>query len=166
MKRDVVDNILEQWNRERPDLDVSAMGVMGRLSRASGMAHADLRQLMNQFGLEPWEFDVIATLRRARADGPLTAGQLAGMTMVGSAAMTNRIDRLVDRGLVHRETNPANRRQLLLSLTSQGATLVDDVVEHHVDNQHKMLAALDATEIQTFADLLRKFLLSQGDEFY
>lgn len=163
MESDAVDNILEQWSRERPDLDVSAMGVMGRLTRASGMARADLQQFMRQFGLEPWEFDVIATLRRARAEGPLTSGQLAGMTMVGSAAMTNRVDRLVDRGLVHRETNPRNRRQLLISLTPQGVTLADDVVGHHVENQHKMLAALDEAEVQTFSNLLRKFLLSHGD---
>ncbi|MBC7631518.1 MarR family transcriptional regulator [Aeromicrobium sp.] len=163
MESDAVDNILEQWNRERPDLDVSAMGVMGRLTRASGIARADLQQFMRRFGIEPWEFDVIATLRRARIEGPLTSGQLAGMTMVGSAAMTNRVDRLVDRGLVHREINPRNRRQLLISLTPQGVALVDDVVEHHVENQHKMLAALDETEVQTLSNLLRKFLLSHGD---
>lgn len=162
-RQDAVDNVLKQWERERPDLDVSAMGVMGRLTRANGLARADLQRFMTQFGLEPWEFDVIATLRRARAEGPLSAGQLAGMTMVGSAAMTHRVDRLVARGLVHRETNPNNRRQLLISLTPQGEALADDVVGHHVENQHKMLSALSASEVQTFSNLLRKFLLSHGD---
>ena len=66
-------------------------------NRASGIVLADLRRFMNRFGLEVWEFDVIATLRRACADDPLTSGQLAGTTMVGSASMAHRIDRLVGR---------------------------------------------------------------------
>lgn len=119
MDRDAVDMILEQWNKERPDVDVSSMGVLGRLNRASRLASLDVQKFMNQFGLEPWEFDVLATLRRSAAEAPLTPGRLASLTMIGSAAMTNRVDRLVSRGLVHRETNPENRRQLLISLTPE-----------------------------------------------
>lgn len=163
MEHDAVDGILDQWHEERPDLDVTAMGVMGRLARASRVAHTDLQRFLAQFDLEPWEFDVLATLRRAGPHVPLPSGRLAAMTMVGSAAMTNRVDRLVKRGLIHRETNPDNRRQLLISLTPPGFAHIDEVVGHHVDNQHKMLSGLDPTEISTLADLLRKFLLSHGD---
>lgn len=164
MEHDAVDGILEQWHLERPDLDVTAMGVMGRLARASRVAQVDLQKLMSQFDLEPWEFDVLATLRRSTAEAPLTAGQLAAMTMVGSAATTHRVDRLVERGLVQRAVNPDNRRQLLISLTPEGEALIDKVVGHHVANQHRMLAGLTPGEIDTFADLLRKFLLSHGDQ--
>ncbi|MGF4045392.1 MarR family winged helix-turn-helix transcriptional regulator [Paenarthrobacter nitroguajacolicus] len=163
MEQDAVDRILEQWQRERPDLDVTSMGVMGRLTRASRLASLDLQEFMSQFGLEPWEFDVLATLRRSAAEGPLTSGQLASLTMVGSAAMTNRVDRLVARGLVRRETNPHNRRQLLISLTPDGEALADEVVEHHVINQKKMLRGLSKSEMSNLADLLRKFLLSHDD---
>ncbi|MEO3939829.1 MarR family transcriptional regulator [Paenarthrobacter nicotinovorans] len=163
MNRDAVDMILEQWNAERPDVDVSSMGVLGRLNRASRLASLEVQKFMNQFGLEPWEFDVLATLRRSAAEAPLTPGRLASLTMIGSAAMTNRVDRLVNRGLVHRETNPENRRQLLISLTPEGLTLVDDVVEHHVENQQKMLEGLSKTEQTQLANLLRKFLLTNND---
>ncbi|MDR6986008.1 DNA-binding MarR family transcriptional regulator [Paenarthrobacter nitroguajacolicus] len=163
MDRDAVDMILEQWNKERPDVDVSSMGVLGRLNRASRLASLDVQKFMNQFGLEPWEFDVLATLRRSAAEAPLTPGRLASLTMIGSAAMTNRVDRLVSRGLVHRETNPENRRQLLISLTPEGLALVDDVVEHHVENQQKMLEGLSKTEQTQLANLLRKFLLTNND---
>ncbi|MFK0041092.1 MarR family winged helix-turn-helix transcriptional regulator [Paenarthrobacter sp. NPDC090517] len=163
MDRDAVDTILEQWNKERPDLDVSSMGVLGRLNRASRLASLDVQKFMSQFGLEPWEFDVLATLRRSAAEAPLTPGRLASLTMIGSAAMTNRVDRLVNRGLVHRETNPDNRRQLLISLTPKGLALVDEVVDHHVENQHKMLEGLSKTERVQLANLLRKFLLTNND---
>ena len=164
MNRDAVDTILDQWNRERPDLDVGSMGVLGRLNRASRLASLDVQKFMNQFGLEPWEFDVLATLRRSAAEAaPLTPGRLASLTMIGSAAMTNRVDRLVNRGLIHRETNPENRRQLLVSLTPEGLALVDEVVEHHVENQQRMLEGLSKTEQAQLANLLRKFLLSNND---
>lgn len=163
MEHDAVDNYLAQWAVERPDLDVRTMGVMGRLSRFNAIVRADLQRFMNQFGLEPWEFDVLATLRRAGGAGPLTSGHLAAQTMVGSAAMTNRVDRLVGRDLIDRETNPQNRRQLLISLTPQGRQLVDEVVAHHVENQRTMLQALNEREQETLARLLRKFLLSQDD---
>lgn len=163
MERDAVDTILDQWNRERPDLDVSSMGVLGRLARANRLASLDVQKFMNTFGLEPWEFDVLATLRRSAAEAPLTPGQLASLTMIGSAAMTNRVDRLVNRGLIHRETNPDNRRQLLVSLTPEGLALVDEVVEHHVENQQKMLDGLSKTERVQLANLLRKFLLANND---
>ncbi|MEV7660495.1 MarR family transcriptional regulator [Paenarthrobacter sp. NPDC089316] len=163
MNRDAVDTILNQWKRERPDLDVSSMGVLGRLSRASRLASLNVQKFMNQFGLEPWEFDVLATLRRSAPEAPLTPGRLASLTMIGSAAMTNRVDRLVNRGLIHRETNPENRRQLLVSLTPEGRALVDDVVEHHVENQQKMLEGLSRTEQTQLANLLRKFLLANND---
>lgn len=163
MDRDAVDMILEQWNKERPDLDVGSMGVLGRLNRASRLAALDVQKFMNQFGLEPWEFDVLATLRRSAEEAPLTPGRLASLTMIGSAAMTNRVDRLVSRGLVHRETNPENRRQLLISLTAEGLALVDEVVEHHVENQQKMLEGLTKSERTQLANLLRKFLLTNND---
>jgi hypothetical protein len=74
MDRDAVDLILEQWNKERPDVDVSSMGVLGRLNRASRLASLDVQKFMNRFGLEPWEFDVLATLRRSAPEAPLTPG--------------------------------------------------------------------------------------------
>ncbi len=163
MEQDAVDRVLAQWHRERPDLDVSAMGVLGRIARVNWLARTNLQAFFAQFGLEIWEFDVLATLRRSAAETPVTSGRLAEMTMVGSAATTNRVEQLVRRGLVRRQTNPNNRRQLLISLTPKGRELVDEVVGQHVANQQETLSGLTSDEMETLTSLLRKLLISQGD---
>ena len=163
MAEDEVDRLVAAWARERPDLDVRPLEVLSRVTRLARHLDRARRRSFAAHDLEPWEFDVLATLRRSAAEAPLTPGRLASLTMIGSAAMTNRVDRLVNRGLVHRETNPDNRRQLLISLTPEGLALVDEVVDHHVENQHKMLEGLSKTERAQLANLLRKFLLTNND---
>ncbi|MFV2195088.1 MarR family winged helix-turn-helix transcriptional regulator [Nocardiopsis sp. LOL_012] len=160
---DVVDLLLSQWERQRPDLDVSSMGVVGRLSRASRVVGRAVEGGLAEEGLEAWEFDVLATLRRSGEPYSLTPKELVGMMMVGSAAMTHRVDRLVSRGLVTRETDPANRRRTLVTLAPEGLELIDRAVVHHVANQRGLLAGLDEKEREQLADLLRKLLLSLGD---
>lgn len=160
---DTVDGFLEQWAKERPDLDVSPMGAIGRLSRASRLMERGVKSYFATEGLESWEFDVLATLRRSGAPYTLTPKELGVMTMVGSAAMTNRVDQLVSRELVTREVDPSNRRRLLISLSPAGLELVDRVVEGHVANERRMLEGLDAEELRQFNTLLRKLLVSLGD---
>ncbi|MFD0536210.1 MarR family winged helix-turn-helix transcriptional regulator [Actinomadura luteofluorescens] len=117
MERDAVDRIVEQWARARPDLDASPMRVLGRLSRLTRIAERELKALFAEFGLERGEFDVLATLRRADSPGGITAGTLARSSMVTSGAVTNRLDRLVAKGYVTRDLDPANRRTVLVALT-------------------------------------------------
>src|SRR5690349_20047356 len=109
MKSDAVDVITEQWAKERPDLDPSGMAIIGRVSRAAKVLDQRLAQNFALYDLQSWEFDVLATLRRTGAPYRLTAGALVDAMMVSSGAITNRIDRLVSRGLVYRETDPDNR---------------------------------------------------------
>lgn len=161
--RDAVDVLLGQWRAERPDLDPSPMGVVGRISRASRVVDRELRDSFAAHGVEPWEFDVLATLRRAAPDGHLTAGQLVESAMVTSGAITNRIDRLVARGLVSRATDPGNRRQVLIGLTAAGRALVDELVVGHLATEQRLLSGLSDREQQQLARLLRKFLLHHGD---
>ncbi|MFD6949665.1 MarR family transcriptional regulator [Nocardiopsis sp. TSRI0078] len=160
---DAVDVFLDQWARERPDLDTAPMGVLGRLSRASRLLSRGVGAYFSEQGLESWEFDVLATLRRAGHPRRLTPKELVAMTMVGSAAMTHRVDRLVGRGLVTREVDPGNRRRTLVGLTPEGLALVDRVVEGHVANQLRLLGGLEEGEREQLAALLRKLLLSLGD---
>lgn len=160
---DAVDVFLSQWARERPDLDVAPMGIVGRVSRVSRLLSRGIGSSLAEEGLEFWEFDVLATLRRAGHPHCLTPKELVAMTMVGSAAMTHRVDRLVRRGLVTREIDPANRRRTLVGLTPEGLTLVDQVVEGHVANELRLLGGLDEGEREQLAGLLRKLLLSLGD---
>lgn len=160
MKQDAVDGIVGQWTRQRPDLDVSAMMVIGRLSRIARLLDQRLAQNFARYQLQPWEFDVLATLRRSGEPYRLTAGELVSAMMVTSGAITNRIDRLVSRGLVHRETDPDNRRSVLISLSSSGLGLVDEVVEAHVKFEDSLLEGLGGKQKTQLIELLRALLLT------
>ncbi|MGA5868061.1 MarR family winged helix-turn-helix transcriptional regulator [Streptomyces cinereoruber] len=159
--RDAVDDFLDQWAARRTDLDLDAMGAVGRVLRLSRLVNAHLKEYFAQHGLETWEFDVLATLRRG--GGPLTAKSLAESVMISSAALTNRVDRLVARGLVARESVPGDRRSLHVTLTDAGRDLVDAAVEGHVQNQRKLLSALDENDRAEFSRMLRTLLVSLGD---
>ncbi|WP_318839231.1 MarR family winged helix-turn-helix transcriptional regulator [Actinomadura montaniterrae] len=164
MGRDAVDLVLEQWARARPDLDASPMGVLGRLTRVTRIAERELKALFGEFGLERGEFDVLATLRRAGAPGGMTAGDLARSSMVTSGAVTNRLDRLVAKGYVTRDVDPGNRRSVIVALTPAGRDLIDRAVVAHLENEQRILAALDQDQRDALATTLRTLLLSLGDE--
>jgi DNA-binding MarR family transcriptional regulator len=160
---DAVDAILAQWERERPDVDVSPMGVIGRISRAQLLLGRELKRFFAERGLESWEFDVLATLRRHGAPYELTAGALLNAAMVTSGAITNRIDRLEAKGLVERVRDAADRRSVLIRLTPRGLETVEELVAEHAANEDRLLAALDAGERERLAGALRTLLESLGD---
>ncbi|MDE3724487.1 MULTISPECIES: MarR family winged helix-turn-helix transcriptional regulator [Nocardiopsis] len=161
--RDAVDMFLDQWARERPGLDVSPMGPIGRLSRASHLVGKRLKENFAREDMEAWEFDVLATLVRSGPPHTLTPKELSAMTMVGSAAMTNRVDRLVAKGMVGREVDPDNRRRLLISLTPEGEAWVDRVLEGHLATERRLLAGLSEEDRAGLDRLLRALLCSLGD---
>lgn len=163
MARDTVDLVIEQWSRARPDLDISPMGVLGRLSRLSRIAEREQQALFAEFGLQPGEFDLLATMRRAGAPGGLTAGALARSAMKTSGAITNRVDHLVAKGYATREVDPANRRTVLIALTPAGHRLTDKAVVAHVENERRILAALGERQQGDLAGLLRELLISLDD---
>lgn len=161
--RDNVDRLIEQWRAQRTDLDPTPMGVVGRISRASRLLERELLDHFATRDLLPGEFDILATLRRAGPPYRLSAGALVGTSMVTSGAITNRIDRLVAKELVSRETDPASRRRVLITITDRGRQLVDDVVVDHVDLEARLLTPLSAREQDQLAVLLRKLLTGLGD---
>lgn len=160
---DAVDLYLAQWARERPDLDTAPMGIIGRMNRLQQILGRGVGDILAEYGLERWEFDVLATLRRSGPPYRLNNRDLVRMMMVGSAAMTNRVDRLVRKELVHREVDPASRRRILVGLTDRGLDLVNEAVEGHVANGARLLEGLSAEQQAQLADLLRALLLSLGD---
>ncbi|AZV79692.1 MarR family transcriptional regulator [Parasedimentitalea marina] len=157
---DHVDFITRQWEKERPDLDVTAMGIIGRVALLYLAYQKEMNRNFVRFGLNSAKFDVLATLRRAGAPHMLSPGALLQATMVASGTMTNRIDRLEKDGLVRRSVNPDDSRSFLISLTDRGLTLVDEVVTEHVQIQASMMAGLDPTEVEALQALLSKALVS------
>lgn len=160
---DAVDRILAQWRSERPDVDVWPMGVIGRITRLSRVLDRELKEFFAGHGLEHWEFDVLATLRRSGPPYTLTAGALNRAAMVTSGAITNRIDRLSARGLVERVPDEEDRRSVRVRLTDRGRALVDEVVGLHVANEVRLLGALAPDDRDRLAGLLRGLLESLGD---
>lgn len=159
-RTDAVDRITEQWRRERPDLDPSPMGIVGRITRISVLAQRELERVFSRHGVTGADFDVLATLRRAGAPYRLTPGALSRSTMVTSGGMTKRLDRLEAGGLIRREPDPDDRRGKLIALTAAGRALVDEVVEAHLANEERLLGGLSAAERRELASLLRTLLLA------
>lgn len=160
---DAVDRVLIQWQDERPDLDVSAMAVIGRISRASALLDRRIGRTLAAYDVQPGEFDLLATLRRSGAPYRLTVGQLLKSTMVTSGAVTHRLNRLDDKQLVTRDLDPNNRRSVIVTLTKKGLDLVDRALPAHVDNEQRQLACLTRQKQEALADLLRELLVGLGD---
>ena len=158
-ERDGVDTILEQWQRERPDLDSSPIGVIGRISRLARELEARLEPVYKAHGLEPGWHDVLATLRRTGPPYQLRPTEFTDALMLTSSGTTKRLDRLEHAGLITRAPDPADRRGTLITLTPKGLELIDNVTEAHLDNERKLLAALSESEQRRLADLLRKLTL-------
>lgn len=162
--RDAVDRIVGQWRDERPELDVSPMEVVGRVSRLSRLVDRRLGEHFAEHSIESWTYDVLATLRRCGEPYELSPGDLVRQTMVTTGAITNRIDRLVERGLVERHHSDADRRRVIVRLTPNGRRLVDQVAPGHYALEHELLAPLDPPARRQLAESLRTLLLHLGDE--
>jgi len=161
-RSDAVDRIVGQWAAVRPDVDSFPVQVIGRVSRLSMLVDRRLAQNFARHGIEAWMYDVLATLRRSGEPYELTAGELVRQTMVTTGAVTNRIDRLEQRGLVER-ARTTDRRKVLVRLTDSGRALVDEVVGGHLDTERAILAPLTAREQRELARLLRALLIGLGD---
>jgi DNA-binding MarR family transcriptional regulator len=161
-EHDVVDRITSQWNAVRPDLDVSPINVIGRVSRLSRLVDRRLAENFARHDIESWMYDVLATLRRSGAPYELTAGDLVRQTMVTTGAITNRIDRLEERGFVERASAP-DRRKVIVRLTKRGLDVVDEVVVGHMATERELLVALSPRQQHDLAHLLRTALVAIGD---
>jgi len=156
---DEVDGLLTAWQRERPELDVAPLAVLSRVSRLARHVDRARRAAFAEHGLEVFEFDVLAALRRAGSPYELSPGQLLHQTLVGSGTMTNRLDRLENRGLVRRRPDPEDGRGIRVRLTPRGQALVDAAVTDLLTREKALLAALPDRDRERLARLLRAVLL-------
>ena len=156
---DAVDRIVRQWTEQRPDLNVSPMAIIGRISRIERMLDPLLTSVFRTFGLERWSFDVLASLRRSGEPYELTPTQLFNSLMLTSGAITYRIDEMVKGGFVDRTPDPEDRRGQRIRLTKLGRLTIDAAVAAHVQNEARILAHLSGKERTELTRLLRKLLL-------
>jgi DNA-binding MarR family transcriptional regulator len=150
---------VEQWARERPDLRSLPMAVFGRLFEAAErVTREHMNPLFAQAGLQPGEFDVLATLRRSGESYMLSPTRLYEAAMISSGGMTDRLDRLERAGLIERRPDPKDRRGKLIALTDAGRRLIDETIGRHVANEERLLSALTQAEQEMLDALLRKLI--------
>jgi DNA-binding MarR family transcriptional regulator len=150
-----VDRLVAAWQRERPDLDVEPLAVLSRVSRLARHLALARRAAFAEHGLEGFEFDVLAALRRAGPPYELSPGRLLTETLVGSGTMTHRLDRLEQRGLVQRRPDPDDGRSVRVQLTVRGRASVDAAFADLLDRERALLASLAPRQRTTLAALLR-----------
>lgn len=158
--RDSVDRLLASWAATRPDLDLSSVAVIARLSRLRRIIDAELAATFAEHGLDGPDFAALVTLRRLDTSGGVTQRQLMRELNLSSGTVSVRVERLADRGLVSRTTDPADRRNTLISLTRAGSALFEAVTPAHIATENRLLSALDDQQREELADLLRTLLVS------
>ena len=156
--RDQMDVILEQWRRERPDLDLSPIGVFGRIGQLAGLLGPPVEAVLTRHEMGAGEFDVLTALRRAGA--PCKPSQLSDLLMMSRAGMTSRLDRLEQRGWVERRLDPADRRSFSITLTEAGRAVIDATLTEHAATLARLIAPLEAGEVTALEDGLRRLILS------
>lgn len=156
--------IISQWRKARPDVDYSGTEVWARITRARLVVDRRLRDLQARHGLEPWEYDMLAALRRSGPPYELSAGELTRTMLVVPGTITNRVDRMAARGLIDRATSQSDRRSTVARLTELGRTTIDAAMPDLAALEVELLAGLSPPERDQFGRLLRKLMVSLGDE--
>ena len=159
-QHDAVDVILDQWRRERPDLDPAPMGPIGRLKRCAALLEGRLEAGFASYDLSVWEFDMLAALRRSGSPYRLSPTELFSTLMVSSGTMTHRLKRLETRGWIERLADEEDARSMLVQLTRKGLALINRAVESHLDNERRLLAALPAESLAVLDAQLSALLLT------
>jgi DNA-binding MarR family transcriptional regulator len=159
-QRDPIDDLVDQWRAERPDLKPDVMGVFGRFGRIYALAVRSIEATLEPWGLQMGEFDVLATLRRSGAPFTLAPSALTRWLMSSPSGITSRLDRLEKLGFIERRASPDDRRSLLVVLTAPGRKVIDDAVTAHVANETRLLSGISASERKTLDQVLRVLLRS------
>jgi len=157
---DAVDDILQQWSEERPELETAPLGVVIRVMALYRYFYRDASRALLPLGLELWEYDVLSALRRQGRPFALAATRLARETDLSGGAMTNRIDRLEDRGLVRRKADKDDRRSVIVVLTAEGRRVIDAAIQLRLDAARESLRGLSAAKQDELAGLLRTIVRS------
>lgn len=155
---DRVSRIQEDWRQERPDVDVSPQGIIGRLHRLAACLTAELAVVYARHGLGEGEFDVLASLRRAGAPFERAPGELAQHTMVTTGAMTKRLDRLTEAGLVVRRQVEGDKRRRVAALTTRGIEVIDAAFAEHMANERRLVEQVPLSDRQLLEEILKEWL--------
>jgi len=155
---DHVDRVEAGWRRERPDIDVSSVGIVTRIWRIGRHLDRHRKERLEALGTDRVALDVLATLRRAGPPYRRTAGELQQSALITSGGMSQRLERLEAAGLISRHMHPTDRRKVEVALTATGMALVDEVTGELMANESQLLDVLDRAEQAQLRALLKKLL--------
>lgn len=162
--KDVIDELQDDWNKQRPDLDPEPMGVVLRIQALAKILGEQTAERLQRFDLQWWQYDVLSTLRRRGEPFIMAATDLAASTMLTSGAMTNRIDRLEEEGLVRRIKDKNDGRRVLVQLTQEGFKLIETATEARFETAMEALEGLSKRQRESLSNLLRMVLTAQDDQ--
>ena len=163
MIKDVIDELQNDWDTQRPDLNSEPMGVVLRIQALAKILGDQTAETLQTFDLQWWQYDVLSSLRRQGKPFIMTATELADSAMLTSGAMTNRIDRLEEDGLVRRIRDNNDGRRVLVQLTNEGISLVEEATEARFETAGDALDSLSTQQKNSLSDLLRLVLKNQDD---
>jgi DNA-binding MarR family transcriptional regulator len=161
--KDAIDELQSDWNKQRPDLDPEPMGVVLRIQALAKILGDQTAERLQRFDLQWWQYDVLSTLRRRGAPFIMAASDLASSAMLTSGAMTNRIDRLEEEGLVRRVKDENDGRRVLVQLTQEGFKLIEGATEARFESAMEALEGLSKRQRESLSNLLRLVLSAQDD---
>ena len=160
-RQDQLDRMLDQWRRERPEIEADGMTLVPRVMRLAHLYDGEMARVSRSFGLKPGWLDVLSALRRIGAPHRMSATELARWVLLSSGGMTNRLDRMEEAGLVRRRPDPADRRGVLVELTPRGRRVIDAAIDAHLTLYDQLVSgALSKAEQRTFVELMRKQTLA------
>jgi DNA-binding MarR family transcriptional regulator len=158
---DQLDRMLEQWRRERPEIDAERMALIPRVMRLAHLYDREMARVSRRFGLKPGWLDVLSALRRVGPPYRMSATVLARWVLLSSGGMTLRLDRMEEAGLVTRRPDPSDRRGVLVELTTKGRKVIDAAIDAHLALYDELVSgALSASEQRRFIELMRKQTLA------
>ena len=162
MKKDIVDQLLQQWSAENPTTDVSALGVIVRIQMLGKLLQRQTAKALAQHGLKLWEYDALSVLRRQGTPFEMAATDIARAALLTTGAMTTRIDGLESRGLVSRRRSKTDGRSIQVRLTAKGKRINDSAIDTRIDAANQALTKIGSNDKNQLAAGLRSLLLHVG----
>jgi DNA-binding MarR family transcriptional regulator len=155
---DAIDRVEQAWRRERPDIDVSSVGIVSRIWRVSRHLEHERKARLAEFGTDRVTLDVLAMLRRSGSPYRLTAGELTHASLITSGGVSQRLEKLERAGMVTRKIHPEDRRRIDVELTPEGMRLVDSVLADLMEHESKLLDELTESEQDDLRRTLKRLL--------
>jgi DNA-binding MarR family transcriptional regulator len=156
-ERDHIDRWLAE--RELPGVDKEVEGIVDRINGLNRRLHKLLDQTLSEFGLSLGDWKVLNHLQSADPPYRRSAGKLAARAELSSGAMTNRLDRLEEAGLVRRVPDPDDRRGVQVELTEHGLKVWEEALRTGAAQEALVAAALTKDEKELLNSLLRRLML-------